>query len=58
MILFIMIAGATISGFLASQKNRNVPAWVVCGALFPLIGIIAAACVSPLGVRALPDGQM
>ncbi len=58
MILFIMIAGAVISGYLASQKHRNVGAWVVCGALFPLIGVIAVACVPPLDTPALPDGKM
>lgn len=43
--LLIMLAGAGIAGAIASSKNQSVAAFAVFGALFPLIGILVAACM-------------
>lgn len=47
-VVVLMIVCSIISAAVASGKNRNVAGWVVCGALFPLIAVIAISCLPPL----------
>jgi hypothetical protein len=47
MVLF-MILGGGISAAIASSKRRNVAGYLALGALMPLIGIIAIACLPAL----------
>jgi hypothetical protein len=51
-ILFMFI-GATVAAVVASSKQRNVVGWLIAGALFPLISIIAILCLPP----AAPEGS-
>ena len=44
-VLLVMIIGATISGTVASAKERSIGGWVVFGMFFPLIAIVAIFCV-------------
>jgi hypothetical protein len=39
----VALAGGLLSGIVANAKNRDVFGWVVAGALFPLLGLIAVA---------------
>lgn len=45
MLLLIMLVGAITSGLIASNKCRNVLGWAIAGACFPLISVIAIACL-------------
>jgi hypothetical protein len=44
-ILLFMIIGATISGVVASAKERSVGGWVLFGMFFPVIAIVAILCL-------------
>lgn len=48
MLAVIMLLGAGISAFIASNKNRNPLGWAALGFCFPLIGILVIACQTPL----------
>jgi len=47
-LMVVMIAGGGISAAIASSKRRNVLGYLVLGALMPLIGIVAIACLPAL----------
>ena len=48
MVMVLMLIGAGVSAWLASTKRRNVAGYLVLGALMPLIGIVAIACLPAL----------
>ena len=50
--MLMMCIGAIVAGTVASHKNRSVGGWLVFGALFPLIAVIAIALVD---VKPLPE---
>lgn len=52
--MFFGIIGAVIAAVVASGKNRNALGWAAAGFLFPLIGVIAVACCSP--IKKEPEG--
>jgi hypothetical protein len=39
-----MLIGSISCALMAQSKNRNVGGWLMLGALFPLVSIIALAC--------------
>lgn len=47
-VIVFMVLGCVIAAVNAAGKNRNVAGWAVCGALFPLIGVIAILCLPAL----------
>jgi len=60
----VALAGGLLSGIVANAKNRDVFGWVVAGALFPLLGLIAIAGmpvaqqkISEKDYLDTPDGQ-
>ncbi len=48
MIWVIILVGAVTSGVIAGNKGRNVLGWCLLGACFPLISIVAIACLPPV----------
>ncbi|MDB4960075.1 MAG: hypothetical protein JWP01_74 [Myxococcales bacterium] len=48
LMLALMIFGGLVSATLAANKQRNVVAWLIVGALMPLISIVAIACLPSL----------
>ncbi len=51
-ILCGMLVFGGFSGFVASQKNRNIWIWFFLGFLFSWIALLALAAVPPLPKRA------
>jgi hypothetical protein len=47
MIWIIILVGAVTSAVIAGNKGRNVLGWCLLGACFPLISIVAIACLPP-----------
>lgn len=45
------MVAAVLCMVIAEGKKRSVLAWGVLGLMFPLIGLVAAALVAPLGPR-------
>ncbi|MBV8757297.1 MAG: hypothetical protein JO257_08490 [Deltaproteobacteria bacterium] len=45
--LIVALAGAIISGALASSKGRSGLGWAIFGFFMPLIAVIAALCMQP-----------
>ncbi len=37
-----------VAAVVASSKQRNVVGWLIAGALFPLISVIAILCLPPV----------
>ncbi|HEY4056684.1 MAG TPA: hypothetical protein VGM39_08745 [Kofleriaceae bacterium] len=48
MIIAVLLICATISGFIASSKNRNVVGWGALGLFLGLIGVLITALQDPL----------
>lgn len=48
MIWIVILVGGVTSGVIAGIKGRNVVGWCLLGACFPLISIIAIACLPPV----------
>lgn len=48
LVVLFMIVGAFICAVVAGNKQRNVIGWLIAGALFPLIAVIAIVCLPPL----------
>lgn len=44
-LLFIAAIGSLVAGGIASAKQRSTAGWAVFGLLFPLIAIVAIACL-------------
>lgn len=53
-LVMVMFLGAAISATVASSKERNVIGWLIGGALFPLISVIAICCLPPAQKPSLP----
>ena len=47
-LMLLMFLGAGVSAVIASSKRRNVIGYLILGALMPLIGIVAIACLPAL----------
>lgn len=47
-VIVFMVLGCVIAAVNAANKNRSVAGWAVCGALFPLIGVVAILCLPAL----------
>jgi hypothetical protein len=43
--MFLILFGGAISAMVAASKGRNVIGWLVCGALFPVISVVAILCL-------------
>lgn len=54
LLFLIMLFGAGISAAIAANKNRNVAAWLLLGACFPLISILIVASLDT--VRSESEG--